>query len=49
LKELETSGIQIAGNNVKGTVPSVFGDNLGSHEIGGLSVNFSSGIFANIA
>jgi hypothetical protein len=43
LKELETSGIQIAGNKVKGTVLSVCGDNLGSHEIGGFSVNFSSG------
>lgn len=42
MKELETTSIDLAGITVKGTDFSVCGDNLGSHEIGGFTVNFSS-------
>lgn len=41
-KELETNGLNIHGNNVKATVFCIAGDNLGSHNIGGFTENFST-------
>jgi hypothetical protein len=42
LKDLETSGIQLGEQNVRGTLCCITGDNLGSHCIGGFTENFST-------
>lgn len=42
LRDLETNGLTIHGNNVKATVFCITGDNLGSHNIGGFTENFST-------
>lgn len=42
LGELETNGLNISGNIVKATVFCIAGDNLGSHNIGGFTENFST-------
>ena len=42
LTDLEVSGIQVAGNTVKGAVLAVCGDNLGSPEIGGFNTSFGT-------
>lgn len=41
LKTLETDGILIDGQTVKGGLYCIVGDNLGSHTIGGFTENFS--------
>lgn len=41
LKILETEGINFSSKCVKGTLLAFFGDNLGSHQIGGFNENFS--------
>ena len=45
LKDIEKNGIKINGNSVKGTLFSIVGDNLGSHGIGGFTVNFSKAAY----
>ncbi|KAB5579319.1 hypothetical protein PHYPO_G00193710 [Pangasianodon hypophthalmus] len=42
LKELERNGLNAHGNIVKATVFCISGDNLGSHNIGGFTENFST-------
>lgn len=42
IKQMESEGIEIKGEILKGTVISVVGDNLGSHQIGGFVENFST-------
>lgn len=39
LRELETNGLNIHGNNVKATIFCIAGDNLGLHNIGGFTEN----------
>lgn len=41
LKSLETDGIDVDGEPVKGCLYCIAGDNLGSHCIGGFTENFS--------
>lgn len=41
LKSLETDGINVDGENIKGGLYCIAGDNLGSHCIGGFTENFS--------
>lgn len=41
LKSLETDGIHVDGETVKGGLHCIAGDNLGSHCIGGFTENFS--------
>ncbi|XP_039907141.1 uncharacterized protein LOC120745971 isoform X1 [Simochromis diagramma] len=41
LKSLETDGIDVDGETVKGSLYCIAGDNLGSHCIGGFTENFS--------
>ncbi|KAI3354595.1 hypothetical protein L3Q82_019101, partial [Scortum barcoo] len=41
LKSLETDGINVDGETVKGGLYCIAGDNLGSHFIGGFTENFS--------
>lgn len=45
LKLLENDGIMIQGNNIKGSLVAVVGDNLGSHQLGGFSENFRTNTF----
>lgn len=42
VKRLETEGIKINNNTIKGSVVAVLGDNLGSHQIGGYVENFNT-------
>lgn len=42
LHELETAGIEILGSTIRGSVFAICGDNLGQHDIGGFSTNFST-------
>lgn len=42
LGELETNGLNFSGNIVKATVFCIASDNLGSHNIGGFTENFST-------
>lgn len=43
VKLLETEGIEVRSNEfIKGTIIAVTGDNLGSHQLGGFSENFST-------
>lgn len=46
LRELETNGLTIHGNNVKATVFCITCDNLVSHNIGGFTENFSTSQFS---
>lgn len=49
LKSLETDGIDVDGEPVKGCLYCIAGDNLGSHCIGGFTENFScSQYFCNM-
>ena len=41
LKSLETDGINVDGETVKGGLYCIAGDNLGSHYIGGFTENLS--------
>lgn len=41
IRTLETEGIEVANHIIKGTLFAMLGDNLGSHQIGGFSENFS--------
>jgi len=45
LHELETAGIEIAGTTVRGSVFAICGDNLGQHDKGGFTTNFSTSEF----
>ncbi|XP_056623445.1 uncharacterized protein LOC130436632 isoform X2 [Triplophysa dalaica] len=42
LKDLEDNGITVAEETFKGTVLCIAGDNLGSHNVGGFTENFST-------
>lgn len=42
IRFLETTGLQIKNEIIKGTIIAFKGDNLGSHQIGGFCENFSS-------
>lgn len=41
LKDLESNGISVEGETIKGALYCIAGDNLGSHSIGGFTENFS--------
>lgn len=45
IKELETNGLVISGHVVKATIFCIAGDNLGSHQIGGFTENFSASTY----
>lgn len=45
LRDLEMEGFEIYGHVVKASVFCIAGDNLGSHNIGGFTENFSTGNF----
>lgn len=45
IKELETNGLVISGHVFKATVFCIAGDNLGSHNIGGFTENFSTSTY----
>lgn len=45
IKKLETNGLVISGHVVKATVFCIAGDNLGSHNIGGFTENFSTSTY----
>ncbi|XP_036436901.1 uncharacterized protein LOC118815075 [Colossoma macropomum] len=45
IKELETNGLVISGHVVKATVFCIAGDNLGSHNIGGFTEDFSASTY----
>lgn len=45
LKSLETGGINVDGETVKGGLYCIAGDNLGSHFIGGFTENFSRSVY----
>ncbi len=45
IKELETNGLVISGHVVKASVFCIAGDNLGSHNIGGFTENFSTSTY----
>lgn len=45
LKSLETDGINVDGETVKGGLYCISGDNLGSHSIGGFTENFSHSVY----